>query len=108
MPPGSSAKAPEWGFFIQPFWGDYGQHSQSEAPKDICAQKKPWDRRAGGRGARAAAALVLGPGLFHSGGGDGPTITVKRAGRPGRTRIVSWPGSIFSPQASWKSSGPSP
>ncbi|QEU07807.1 hypothetical protein FOB51_07215 [Paracoccus yeei] len=28
MPPGSSAKAPEWGFFIQPFWGDYGQHSQ--------------------------------------------------------------------------------
>ncbi|XQZ47462.1 hypothetical protein E2978_20950 (plasmid) [Paracoccus yeei] len=27
MPPGSSAKAPNWGFFIQPFWGDYGQHS---------------------------------------------------------------------------------
>ncbi|QEU06769.1 hypothetical protein FOB51_01480 (plasmid) [Paracoccus yeei] len=31
MPPGSSAKAPEWGFFIQPFWGDYGQHSQAIA-----------------------------------------------------------------------------
>ena len=29
MPPGSSAKAPEWGFFIQPFWGDYGQHSHT-------------------------------------------------------------------------------
>ncbi|XQZ46492.1 hypothetical protein E2978_16465 [Paracoccus yeei] len=49
MPPGSSAKAPDWGFFIQPFWGDYGQHSQMAANPLGAHQAGPSFRRPRGR-----------------------------------------------------------